>query len=158
MAVRTRRGVGADAVDLVDERDRRHAQPAQGAEQQHRLRLHALDRRHDQDGPVQDTQHALDLGDEVRVPGRVDQVDGHAVDHEGHDRGLDRDPPAPLEGERVGLRRAVVDAPDLVDDPGRVEQPFGEGGLTGVDVRQDPQVERCHVVSRPSDRSAVADR
>ena len=41
----------------------------------------------------------------------------------------------------VGLCVAVVDAADLVDDAGCVEQPFGERGLTGVDVSEDPQVE-----------------
>ena len=150
--------VGADAVDLVHEHDRRHAEPAQGAEQQQRLRLHALDRRDDQDGAVEHAEHALDLGDEVRVPRRVDEVDRHAVDHEGHDGGLDRDPALALQRERVGLRGAVVDATDLVDDSGRVQQPFGEGGLTGVDVRQDPQVQHRHVASRPSDRHQVPDR
>ena len=35
-----------------------------------------------------------------------------------------------------------VDAADLVDDAGRVEQPFGESRLTGVYMRQDSQVER----------------
>jgi hypothetical protein len=39
-----------------------------------------------------------------------------------------------------------------------VQQPFGEGGLTGVDVRQDPQVQRCHSASRPSDRLHYPDR
>ena len=33
---------------------------------------------------------------------------------------------------------------DLVDDSGGVEQPLGEGGLTGVYMRQDSQVESSH--------------
>ena len=61
---------------------------------------------------------------------------------ERHDGGLDRDPALALQRQRIGLRRAVVDAADLVDDAGGVEQPLGEGGLTGVDVRQDAKVER----------------
>ena len=58
------------------------------------------------------------------------------------DRGLDRDAALPLERERVGLGGAGIDAADLVDDAGGVEQPLGESGLTGVYMRQDPQVER----------------
>ena len=68
--------VGADAVDLVDEHDHRHVQPTKGAKQQQGLRLHALDGRDDQDGTIEHAEHTLDLGDEVRVPGRVDEVDG----------------------------------------------------------------------------------
>ena len=37
---------------------------------------------------------------------------------------------------------AHVDAADFVDDTGGVQEPFGQSGLTGVDVRQDAQVER----------------
>ena len=150
--------VGPDPVDLVDEHDGGHAEAAQRTEQQQRLGLHALDRGDDEHGAVEHAEHPLDLGDEVRVARRVDQVDGHAVDDERRHRRLDRDPALALQRERVGLRRAVVDATDLVDDPGCVQQPFGEGGLTGVDVRQDPQVERCHFASRPSDRLENPDR
>src|SRR5438034_8826487 len=59
-----------------------------------------------------------------------------------HDRGLDRDPALLFECKRVRLRRAVVDAADRVDDADGVQQPFGESCLTGVYMRQDPQVER----------------
>jgi len=56
---------------------------------------------------------------------------------------LDRDPAGALERERVGLRRPPVDAPERRDHARVVEEPFGECRLTGVDVRQDPEVERC---------------
>ena len=105
-------GVGAGPVDLVDEHDRRDAQPLQGAHQDQRLRLHALDRRDDQHGAVQQAQGALDLGDEVRVAGGVDEVDGRAVDLEGHHRRADGDAPAPFERHRVGVGGAGVHAAD----------------------------------------------
>ena len=117
------------------------AQPPQRAHQHARLRLHALDRGDDEHRAVEHAEHPLDLGDEVRVAGRVDQVDGDVADDERDDRGLDRDAALALQRQRVGLGVAVVDAADLVDDAGGVEQPLGEGGLTGVDVRQDPQVQ-----------------
>jgi hypothetical protein len=76
------------------------------------------------------------------VARRVDQIDRDVVDLERDDRGLDRDPALTLEREEVGLRAAVVDAADLVDDAGRVQQPLCERRLTGVYMRQDPQVQR----------------
>jgi hypothetical protein len=129
-------------VDLVHEQQRRDAQPLQRPHQDTGLRLHPLDGRDHQDGPVQDAQHPFHFGDEVGVAGGVDQVDGDAADGERHHSGLDRDPALALERERIGLRRARVDAADLADDTGGEEQPLGERGLTGVDVRQDAQVER----------------
>jgi hypothetical protein len=92
------------------------------------------------------------------VSRRVEEVDRHVFDHEGHDRGLDRDPTLPLQSERVGLRGAVIDATDLVDDSGCVQQPFRQGRLTGVDMRQDPQVQCRQFASRPSDRHQLPDR
>ena len=56
---------------------------------------------------------------------------------------------AAFERERVGLGVAVVDAADLVDDPGGVQQPLGQAGLTGIDVRQDAEVECPQEVSCP---------
>jgi hypothetical protein len=145
---------GAGAVDLVHEDQRRNPQPLQGAHQDAGLRLDALHGRDDEHRPVQHAQHPLDLGDEVRVAGRVDQVDRDVVDRERDDGGLDRDAPLPFEREGVGLRRALVDAPDLVDDAGGVEQPLGERRLTGVYMRQDPQVERFpRQASYPPNRS-----
>ena len=146
--------VGAGAVGLVHEQQRRNAQALQRAHQQPCLRLHALDRRDDEHRAVEHAEHALDLGDEVRVARRVDEVDGDVVERERDDGGFDRDPAPPLERECVGLRRAVVDAADLVDDAGGIEQPLGESCLTGVYVRQDPKVERSvQQASYPPNRS-----
>ena len=71
---------------------------------------------------------------------------------EGHDGGLDGDAALPFQRQGIGLGAAVVDAADLVDDTGGVEQPLGQAGLTGVDMRQDPQVQRSHEASCPLDR------
>ena len=48
-------------------------------------------------------------------------------------------PALAFERQGVGAGAARVDAADLVDDTGGVQQPFGQAGLTGVDVRQDPR-------------------
>ena len=59
--------VGAGPVDLVDEDQRRDAEPLEGTEQQRRLRLDALDGGDDEDRAVEHAEDAFDLGDEVGV-------------------------------------------------------------------------------------------
>ena len=55
--------------------------------------------------------------------------------------------------ERLLYAAGVIDEVGSVDGPGRVKQPFGEGGLTGVYMRQDPQVEHfARHASYPSNR------
>jgi hypothetical protein len=101
---------------------------------------------------IEHIEDAFDLGDEVGVTGRVDQVDRHVVDEERHDGGSDGDAALAFERERVGLGVAVVDAADLVDDAGGVEQPLGQARLPGVNMRQDPKVQRPHAASSPLGR------
>ena len=67
--------VRADAVHLVDERDARHVVAVGLVPDGLRLRLDAFDAVEDDDRAVQHAQRALDLGREVDVPRRVDQVD-----------------------------------------------------------------------------------
>ena len=146
-------GVGPTPVDLVDEEDGGQPQALQGAHQHHGLGLHALDRADHEHGGVQNGQGAFDLGDEVTVPRGVDEVDQHTLGLEGRNRGPDGDAALALERHGVGLGGAGVDRADVVDHTRVVEQAFGQGGLTGVDVRQDPEVEgstRCsQELSRP---------
>ena len=148
--------VRAAAVDLVDEDERRDPQPAQRPHQHAGLRLHALHRGDHQHGAVEHGQHPLHLGDEVRVAGRVDEVDRDRIrgvpDGERDDRGLDRDAALPFEREGVGLRAAVVDAADVVDDAGLVQQPFGQARLAGVNMGEDAQVQGATQASCPLDR------
>jgi hypothetical protein len=128
----------ADKVDLVDEQQGREAESLQAAHEDARLRLDALECGDHQHRPVEDAERTLDLGDEVRVTGRVEQVDGDVADHERHHRGLDRDAAPTFDVEEVGVAGPSVDAADLVDDARSVEQTFGQSGLTGVDVGKDP--------------------
>ena len=133
--------VGSGAIDLVHEQERRYPEPLQRAHQDPCLRLDALDRGDDEHRTVEDAQHALDLRDEVRVAGSVDQVDVDVTERERGDRRFDRDATLALEGQGVGLGRSGIDASDLVDDPGFVQKPLGESGLTGVYMRHDSKVE-----------------
>ena len=115
--------VRAGPVDLVDEDQRRDTEATQGTEQQRCLRLDAFDGGDDENSAVEDPEDPFDLGDEVRMAGRVDQVDRDVVDRERHDGGLDRDAALPFQHKRIGLGRAGIDASDLVDDVSGVQMP-----------------------------------
>ena len=80
----------AGAVDLVHEEQGWDAQPLQCAHQDTRLRLHSFDCGDQEHGAVEHAQHPFHLGDEIRVAGRVDQVDRDVIDDERHDGRLDR--------------------------------------------------------------------
>jgi hypothetical protein len=149
--------IGAGAIRLVDEEQRRDGQSAQRPKEHERLGLYAFDSREHEHSAVEDGEHTLDFCDEVGVTRGVDEIDGRVVERERNDRRLDRDPAPALELERVGLRRPVVDAAELANDAGRVEQPLGERRLTGVYMRQDPKVQRsAKQASYPPNRSQRA--
>ncbi len=135
------------AIDLVDEDKGRDAEPLQRAEQERCLWLDALHGRDDEHGAVEHAQDALDLCDEVRVAGRVDQIDGKVADLERGDGGSDGDAALAFQIERVGLCGASVDRADAIDGAGGEEEPFGEGGLTCVYVGEDAEIERTHGAS-----------
>ncbi len=129
------------AVDLVDEDDRGNPQALQRAHQHAGLRLHALHSRHDEHCAVEHAEYPLHFGDEVRVAGRVEEVDRHVVDHERHDRGSNGDAALALQCQRVGLGASGVDAADLVENAGVEQQPLGQARLSGVNMRHDPEVQ-----------------
>ena len=51
----------------------------------------STDTENDEHRTVENAQHPFNLGDEIRVPGCVDQVHGDPVDDERHHGGFDRD-------------------------------------------------------------------
>ena len=63
------------AVDLVDDEDHRQARLERLAQDEARLRQRALAGVDEQQDPVDHEQPALDLAAEVRVAGRVDDVE-----------------------------------------------------------------------------------
>ncbi len=100
----------------------------------------AADRPVGVEGAFEHAEHSFHLGDEVGMAGRVDEIDRDVTDVEGDDGGLDRDAALAFERQRIGLGAAVIDRADLVDDAGGVEQPLGQGDLTGVYMRHNPQI------------------
>ena len=74
------------------------------------------------------------------MPWRVDEVDPVTVPAAAHGGGEDGDPAVTLLGVEVGHGRAVMDFAALVGDSGDVQDPFGDGGLAGVDMGEDAQV------------------
>ncbi len=137
--------LGADAVELVDEADPRHAVLRRLPPDGFALRLDPLNGREHDDGTVQHAQRSLDLGREVDVSGRVDDIDRDRLavgifPAAGDRRRHDRDSPLSLLGEVVGRGVTLVDVPHAVDRAGVVQDSFGRGRLAGVDVGDDADV------------------
>jgi hypothetical protein len=129
-------------VDLVDHRD--DLQPALDCQVDvaHRLRLDALCRVDDQNGPFARREAARDLVCEIDVPRRIDQVEKvlalihRPVQHP--DRvALDRDSPFALEVHGVQNLRAHLAAGQRVSD---LQKTVGQRRLAVVDVRDDAEV------------------
>ena len=120
------------------------------------LRLDPFDRGDDEDSTIEDPQNPLDFCDEVGVPGRVDQIDGHVLDLERHDGGSHRDAALSLDGKSVGLGVSPLDTSQMVYCARLVEQALGQAGLTGVNMSQDPKVQRFHNASGPLDSSLLS--
>jgi len=98
---------------------------------------HGVERDH---AAVEHAQAALDLGGEVDVAGRVDQVDLVALPRVGGRRRGDGDALLAFLRLRVHRSRAVVHLARLVDDAGVEQDALGHGRLAGVDVGDDADV------------------
>src|SRR5690606_39348265 len=83
-------------------------------------------------------QHALDLAAEVRVSGRVDDVDAVALPGDGGVLGQDRD--ATFLFLVVAVHHALGEHGALGERAGLLEQAIDEGGLAVVDVGDDGDV------------------
>ncbi len=132
--------VRPDPVHLVDEGDPRHPIAVGLAPDRLRLRLHARDGVEHRHRAIEHAQRALDLHREVHVPGCVYDVDRVVAPVGGRRRRRDRDPALLLLDHPVHGRRPFVDLAHLVDAARVEEDPLGGRGLTGVDVRHDPDV------------------
>ena len=129
---------GVGAVDLVERDDDRQPPGHRLLEHVARLRQRALGRVDEQQDAVDHQQAALDLAAEVRVPGRVDDVEADAVDVDRRLLGEDRDPLLALEVARV--HHPVDDRLVRAERAGLAEHRVDERGLAVVDVGDDGDV------------------
>ena len=134
------REVRADAVHLVDEADARDAVLVGLAPDGLGLRLDAGDRVEHADGAVEHAQRALDLGREVHVAGRVDDVDAVVAPRAGRRGRRDRDAALLLLLHPVHDGRAFMHLTDLVGDAGVEQDALGRRRLAGIDVGHDADV------------------
>src|SRR5258707_14481163 len=136
--------VRAHAVHLVDKANARDAILVGLAPDGFRLRLHAGDRVENADGAVENAQGALDLHREIHVAGRINNVDAVLFVVAGPTGGGggagDRNAALALLLHPVHGGRAFVHRTNLVGDT-RIEQDaLGRRGLSGVDVRHNPDI------------------
>ncbi len=126
--------IGADAVHLVDVGDLGDVVLGRLEPDLLGLRLDAAHAAEDDDGPVEHAQRAFHFRREIDVARGIDDVDAVVVPETGGGGGGDGDAALLLLLHPVHDGGAVVDFADLVGDAGIVENPFGGGGLAGVDV------------------------
>ena len=117
------------AVELVDEHHAGHAELRGDLPRRIRLDLDAFDRADHEDGQVGHAQRRVDVADEVRVPGAVDEVDLVVLPLERRERERQGQPALLLLGVEVGDRRSVLDPADPSDGAGAVQQRLGQGRL-----------------------------
>ena len=105
-----------------------------------RLGLDAGDGIEDDQAAVEHPQAPFDLGGEVHVPGRVDDVDTVVVPVAGRGGGRDRDAARSLLLHPVHHGGAFVDLADLIGPARIVEYPLGDRRLAGIDVGDDADI------------------
>ena len=132
--------VGPLAVHLVDERQPRHMIFVGLPPNRFALRLDALAGAEHHDAAIEHPQAALDLGREIDVPRRIDQVDDDIFPGKLHAGRVDRD--AALGFLRIIVRGggAHIDGAGAVLRAAAEQHPLGDGGLAGIDVGDDADV------------------
>ena len=126
------------AVDLVDDDDRFDLVLERFAQNETRLRLRSIVRIDDEQDAIDHLHDALDLAAEIRVTGRIDDVDAVAVPLERGILRADRDPLLALEIHRV--HHPLLDLLIGTEGAGLPQQLIDERGLAVIDVRNDGDV------------------
>jgi hypothetical protein len=138
-------GAGVGAVDLVDDDDGLEAQRQRLAGDELGLRHRPLGGVDEQDDAVDHRQDALDLGAEIGVAGRVDDVDVRPLPL---DRGaLGEDGDAALLLEVVRVHRPLLDALVVAERAGLAEELVDERRFAMIDVRDDGHIAERHGIS-----------
>jgi hypothetical protein len=134
-------GVAGGAVHLVEEGEDGEGAEAADLEELEGLGLDALGGVDDHDDGVDGHEDAVGVLGEVAVAGGVEEVDGVAVVVELEDGGGDGDAALAFELHPVGGGGALVlaggDGAGELESSAVEEELLGEGGLSGVGVRDD---------------------
>ena len=130
--------VGAGAVHLVDEDDGVQAQAQRPHQHVARLGHRPLVRVHQQQHGIHHAEHALDLAREIRVAGRVNDVDQVIAPGDGAMLGADGD--AALALEVLAVHDALAHLLILAEGAGAAEDGVNQRGLAVVNMRDDGQV------------------
>ena len=140
--------VRAQAIHLVDERDARHVVAVGLLPDRLALGLNAADAAEDRHGAVQHPQRALDLGREIHVARRIDDVDLVVPPGAEGGCGHDGDAALALLLHVVHLGGAVVHVAGTVHTTGIIQDPLSRRRFTGVDMSHDPDIPdrfKCHL-------------
>ena len=113
------------------------------------MRLHAVRTADDQYGIIQHLHGALGLRRKIHMTGRVEQRDLGIAEGKPRLLGKNRDAAGALQRIMVEKSVAVVDAPQLPQRSGAVEQRLGKCCFPRVDLREyaDDQMLHCHRAS-----------
>ncbi len=126
--------VGVLAIALVDEETGCRPRPPTDRDGVLQTGLDAARRIHHEDRAVRGREPFDDLGDEVRIAGRIDQRDPGLVTFERTHRETQGLSPLLLLGLEVQVGGPVVDPTEPRDGPGLEHELFGERGLARTDV------------------------
>ena len=144
------------SVDLVERHDHRQVALHRLLEHVARLRQRSLGGVDQQQDGVDHQQRALDLAAEVRVAGRVDDVEADAVVVDRRLLGEDGDPLLAL--EVAGVEHAVDHRLVGAEGPGLAQHAVDQGRLAVVDVGDDRHVAQVGADGGGHGASIVAER
>jgi hypothetical protein len=132
--------IGALPVHFVDERQPRHFVPICLAPDCFALGFDAFAGAEHHHCSVQNTQATLDLGREIHVAWRIEQIDVDVFPIERHTGRVDRDPAILFLGIRIGLGGAHVDHAHSVFRTAVEQHSLGDGRFPGIDMSDDPDI------------------
>ncbi len=132
--------VGPLAVEHVAEQDARQAEIRGPAPQTLRLDLDAQHRVDDDERRLDDAQRGDGVGEEARVAGRVDEVEGETVALDVRKPGRHAELATLLVVVVVGDGRAVHHTAQAVDHAGLVQETLEQRGLAGTAVADERDV------------------
>ena len=133
-----RLGLGMSAIDLVDHDDDPEPDLERLAQHEPGLRHRAFGRINQQQASIGHVEDTLDFPAEVRMPGGVDDVDGHVAVPDRRVLGQDRDALLTLEVVRVHDQR--TDLLVLAEGVALLQKRVDERRLAMVDVGDDRHV------------------